>query len=74
MMKRATKKTVTTEVTTYYEITADDIRTAFCLPASARITFRVPSGGDWSGDVIEISKDDPIHVVSKNETVSEMTP
>ena len=47
------------------EITGEDIRKAFNLPADAEIEFIVPGGGDWSHCGIGIDKDHPIQATWK---------
>jgi hypothetical protein len=32
------------------------------VPADATVSFRVPSGGDWSGTEIEIDGDNPVQI------------
>jgi hypothetical protein len=32
------------------------------VPANARVSFEVPCGGDWSGYMLDVDKDHPIHV------------
>lgn len=43
------------------ELTDKQIREALKLPKEARISFRVPTGGDYSGDELDIS-DYPLRV------------
>lgn len=55
-------ETVLTEVKTTTEValTARDIIAAFGLPDNAKVTFEVPTGGDYSGCILDIDDDTPV--------------
>lgn len=52
-----------------HEIVIDNVeirellrRTGYNIPATARIYFMVPGGGDWSNTDVDISSDHPVTV------------
>ena len=50
------KAEVDKETTTNYslKLSGADIRKLLDIPLSARVTFRVPGGGDWSNEIIDL--------------------
>lgn len=65
------KKKITKRVESVVEIELDaaDVRAAISLylpmgakPESVSVRFRVPTGGDWSGTLVDISAENPILV------------
>ena len=55
-MKPTIIKVVKTVTQVTAVITADNIRSAFDLPADAKISFDVPGGGDWSNTRLGIDE------------------
>jgi len=55
-------------------ITARDIREMFSLPADAVISVEVPSGGDYSGETLDIGPDIPHLKVVWQQTKDESEP
>lgn len=43
-------------------ITAADLRKKFNIPIGAEITVDIPSGGDWSGESVEIGGESIPHI------------
>lgn len=57
-MNRTIKRTTTIETKTELRISAADIIAAFKLPEGTILTVRVPGGGDWSNEDLEIDGGD----------------
>jgi hypothetical protein len=64
IMAKRRFKVLATEHRTRYSgtINANDLRKAFRIPTDADITFTVPSGGDWSGQAVDLDDGHVIHV------------
>lgn len=41
------------------------------VPSNAKVTFIVPSGGDWSGMRCDVTSDDPVWIEWDEETVED---
>jgi hypothetical protein len=73
------KQAVTIEITTTIELTYGDIAGFVAMKyahlfskdvdTDVTVKFRIPSGGDYSGCELEISKDNPIIVTVTQRTV-----
>ena len=50
-------------------ITAADLRKQFNIPEAAEITVDIPSGGDWSGESVEVGGDAIPHIKIEWEEV-----
>lgn len=69
-MNRTIKRTTTIETKTELRISAADIIAAFKLPEGTILTVRVPGGGDWSNEDLEIDGGDQA-IVATSKTVEE---
>lgn len=54
--KVAVSKRITKITKTTITLNAKDIRELLQAPATARVTFQVPSGGDYSGDKLNLTE------------------
>lgn len=53
------------------KITLDDLRIKFDIPPQAKVTIRVPGGGDWSNQDIELdNKENVINVSWTTKVIS----
>jgi hypothetical protein len=57
----------TTTTVTTHTLTAEDILELLGI-AKGKVTFEVPSGADWSGEILPIDTENPITVTAEEKS------